>query len=62
MASELETQKAAGITTSKDKDGKVDLHAKTKITGTGKGPLEKDKSYEVHPIHAETLKKKGFAK
>lgn len=61
MANELETQKAADITNTAKKDGKVDLKATVKIVGTGKGNLEKGAEYEVHPIHAETLINKGFA-
>ena len=62
MASELEKQKQAGITTSAEKDGKVDLQAKVTIVGNGKGPLEDGVKYDVHPIHAEKIIKKGFAK
>lgn len=61
MASEVETQKATKITTSKDVDGKVNLLSKVTVYGTGKGPMEEGKAYEVHPIHAETIIKKGFA-
>lgn len=61
MASELEKQKKAGITETAKKDGKVDLKTTVEVKGTGKGYLVKDKVYNVHPIHAEKIIKKGFA-
>lgn len=62
MASELETQKKAGITETASKDGKVDLTAKVNIVGNGKGNLPDGEVFEVHPILAEKLIKKGIAK
>ena len=61
MANELNVQKNAGITESAKKDGKIDLTAKVKIIGTGKG-LPEGYEAEIHPIHAETLIKNGSAK
>lgn len=40
----------------------IDLTKKVTIYGTGKyAMMPKGVAFEVHPLHAETLKKKGFA-
>ncbi len=39
----------------------INMYSKVKVKGTGKGPLDKDKIYEVHPEHIDHLVKKGFA-
>lgn len=44
------------------KEQVIDLKKKVTIYGTGKNAnMAKGAAFEVHPLHAETLKKKGFA-
>lgn len=44
------------------KDKVVKLDEKVKVFGTGKYAMLADKEYNVHPLNAEKLVKKGAAK